>query len=828
MDIQKYLSTTDDDARIKQLTALSSPVISFRLVEQLLCLPLPTNEKIALINCAWSQNQFEWEKVLVRGLGKWEQSLAAHALRSWAETTGHICLPMIENILTNSQISQRVFYTFIDAVAPVLGLPFISRASLHPGIDDYSPTFQGLLMLRSLESCARHPKIDDIAKKFLINLSSRFTPDHKNAALDGKGQLEAAFWLIRHDPQFLRTLKFKEESWTSLIQFLLLPLQDNDWIKKTEGALSSGDLDQIQFTWPILPFRHFLNTSHLQKLFTAVSKSKVNIEHKKKVLASLVKGVNVDILQESVLASKSFLENVHHYIRILQGPLCLYYDGAFRKKLLAVMSNPQQIHGRLSLLFEPKLMTDYNWELFENTMKNVDVSRLSEIYIPDESPINEPPLVSSANVVELEDPLRDSYFNLVFKLDSKSALPILDSSSTNYWQLLIMAHGTKNPTLIDPLTLAGRKQPFLFRLSVIPALGKFENNDHAALKLLDHIRTQNAMELSEVINALGAISSSRCLQELIGCLTRPNVTSQQQLDICRLLKEKDTTKVQNELKDAISDLSDKGHSEEIISEVKELLVSMIQILPDADQNPLPKMATTQDLDDTLKSRIDLFSQLSSEVKRALRTAQFFHNTVRTSEQSDLIELSPIIDMQYKALELLFREQFEDFVNQLIGTGIIQRKLDIIGYSRPIPSSMDEFENYLSSLQVVRDIPFFSRFKLRKLLRGLAQYQPGKRFTLDGVKAFALFFLIFGRQECPFGLNQLVKLGFSSDRELALYAKNLHQFQDFRNRAAHEGFRPDDRQDIEAIWTSVAEIISVTRKLSVSSPTLKNYRERAAS
>ena len=828
MEIQEYLSTTDDQARLNLLTSANERMIPFRLVEQLLCLPLPPNEKISLINCAWSQNQFEWEKVLIRGLQKWDQNLSAHALRCWAETTGHICLPIIENILTNAQISQRVFYTFIDSVAPVLGLPFIARASLHPGINDYSPTFHGLLMLRSMESCSKHPNIDELAKKYLINLSSRFTPDLKNAALDGKGQLEAAFWLIRHDPQFLEKLKFKEESWTSLIQFLLKPLIDTDWIKKTEKALKAKDLNAIRLAWPILPYRHLLDSSHISSLFNCMSESSAGLEFKMRLTAELIKGISVDILQEAVFASKPFLEKIHLYTSILQGPLCLLYDGAFRKKILPEISDTNHFHGRIALLFNPKLLTDYNWGLLDGALKQADLTSLNDIYIPDESPLNESAQVANVKLDGLDDPLRDSYFNLVFKLDSKSALPVLDSSSTNFWQLLIMAHGTKNPSLIEPLTHAGRKQPYLFRLSVIAALGKFENNDHAALKLLDHIRTQNSMELSEVINALGSINSSRCLQELVGCLTRPNITAPQQLEICRLLKDRDTSKIQSELKDAINDLSQMKHSEEAIIEIRELLVSMLQIVPNAGLNLLPKMSTTQDLDDLLKLRIDTFSELSSEIKRALRTAQFFHNTVKNSEQADLIELSPIIDMQYKALELLFREQFEDFVNQIISTGVIQRKLDIIGYSRPIPASMDEFENFLSSLPIVRDIPFFSRFKLRKLLRALAQYQPGKRFTLDGVKAFALFFLIFGRKDCPFGLNQLVKLGFGSDRELAMYSKSLHQFQDFRNRAAHEGFRPDDRQDIDAIWTSVAEIISVTRNLTVTSPILSNYKDRAAS
>ena len=169
-------------------------------------------------------------------------------------------------------------------------------------------------------------------------------------------------------------------------------------------------------------------------------------------------------------------------------------------------------------------------------------------------------------------------------------------------------------------------------------------------------------------------------------------------------------------------------------------------------------------------------------------------------------------MQYKALELYFRELFEDVAMRLIQSGKLQRRLDVIGYARPIPPSMDKFEHYLARLPVVADIPFFSKFKLRKMLRAISQYRPGRRFTLDGLKAFALFFLCFGRKQCDAGLAGLLDLGFKKDEDLYYFAKELHVMQDFRNRAAHEGFHPDASSDIEGIWRATAEIIQTATKI----------------
>ena len=93
-----------------------------------------------------------------------------------------------------------------------------------------------------------------------------------------------------------------------------------------------------------------------------------------------------------------------------------------------------------------------------------------------------------------------------------------------------------------------------------------------------------------------------------------------------------------------------------------------------------------------------------------------------------------------------------------------------------------------------------------MLRAICQFRPGKRFTLDGLKAFALFFVCFSRSECRYGLNDTFPLPGMTDEELYLFCKELHIFQDFRNRAAHEGFHPDASNDLDGIWMDTVSII----------------------
>jgi hypothetical protein len=186
--------------------------------------------------------------------------------------------------------------------------------------------------------------------------------------------------------------------------------------------------------------------------------------------------------------------------------------------------------------------------------------------------------------------------------------------------------------------------------------------------------------------------------------------------------------------------------------------------------------------------------------------------VEKSETLTTIDLSPAIDMQYKAMELLFRETFENAVSEMLCTGIMQRKLDVLGYARPIVGKMDEYENFIQNLPIISSIPFFSKFKLRKMLQGICQFRPGKRFTLDGLKAFGLFFLCFSRKNCRFGMHDIFPIPNVTDEQLFSFVKDLHMFQDFRNRAAHEGFHPEKSNDLSGLWNYTIKIVLTVERI----------------
>ena len=121
-----------------------------------------------------------------------------------------------------------------------------------------------------------------------------------------------------------------------------------------------------------------------------------------------------------------------------------------------------------------------------------------------------------------------------------------------------------------------------------------------------------------------------------------------------------------------------GSASEGLVEIWETLVDIAE----ASGGPVVVAASGIDarvMDESLGKSIPHYEKLSAEVKRALRTAWYFHRQIEGGAAAAAsIDLSPVIDMQYKAMELLFREYFEDACLRLVQQGTIQRKLDLIG------------------------------------------------------------------------------------------------------------------------------------------------------
>jgi hypothetical protein len=207
-----------------------------------------------------------------------------------------------------------------------------------------------------------------------------------------------------------------------------------------------------------------------------------------------------------------------------------------------------------------------------------------------------------------------------------------------------------------------------------------------------------------------------------------------------------------------------------------------------DQLDTVEISVVQTIDSGhLSSLLDLAGSHASWYQ-SLHTVERFYQDKKMWFANSL-DLTPIINLYHKTIELLLRENTENSILAAIKKSDISLAIQNVGYKNyDDPNQLnkrEKFERYISSLPVISSIPMFSTYKLHKLMFALAAYNPEKRFGLDSPKAFALFFLLFGRKKCEFGLANLFYIHDGSDLMLFNLIKRIHVLQDIRNRLIHE-------------------------------------------
>jgi hypothetical protein len=319
------------------------------------------------------------------------------------------------------------------------------------------------------------------------------------------------------------------------------------------------------------------------------------------------------------------------------------------------------------------------------------------------------------------------------------------------------------------------------------------DTDFVAQTIRELLKSHHPRAQQALIRAVGRSTVSDDMKQLI----LDEISMDNPLELMRELKTLELLRLPQHIDDAVR---------EAVGRVAALVDSSAIEHAEAKE----EKASIADVDGIITNFIPSAEKLSVDTRSALRTAEMILIQSQ-SWGSDAVDLSPIVNMHCKAVELAMRETFEPWTDALMRQGLLSRKLDILGYARPIPEKMQLFEDFLASLPVIKTIPYFSRFKLRKMLRAICLYRPGKRFTLDGPKAFALLLLVISRKSCQFGLSNVLNVGFKNDMELFEFIKLVHSLQDSRNRAVHEGLTWEAKDDIESMRSQAYQIIEFTQK-----------------
>ena len=849
VDYATYLQLRTKDERLSVLAAMAKVgnYLPISLAEDLLVLDISHDEKLAVLERTSSRDNLTLEHFLTQQVANAPQELAATALRLWSQTTKNLLWFRMLQVVQSPLVSQRLFYTIIDLSLNTGGERIINTALKVDGIEEMSTALHGLILHRACQWNIQSDRLYELAHSCL---NTAFTSLHP----DNKALPSALAYLSRFHIEEIETLITRHdfsEPWSDIARLIMFAHANQaKTLSRLSKLLQSSDeitAQQIESLWPAL-----WNRSELKAATIAAAIKRYITEFLAKNEKSeasfhwdLFAGISTTVLQEAMEQiddDRIFATALTCLSGLMPSPASLQMLDVLRQRLTKA-ADPSQLLSNLPL----RLRLDLTEEGVQKAgnipfaaVKKEQLSTLNDEKLRFKAEFYDYSRKDGTSVAAssggFEDPVqlraRKQFFRLAYLQQD-----IDPQTGDDFFSLLTDTWKAPTEQKLARLSTVSRQVDGILKICYINTLGRFKGQDVAVLKLMDFVRSPDRNNLLAVIHALGDIGTPRSAQELIASLTRPNITAALQIEVCTALKKLDLTNLQNELHAAINDLSAQNQDEKIAQEVREMVVSLLQT--SLDNRPVKEASASTPrvevsdarLDQELGGKIPNYRELSSEVKRALRTAQFFHIQTTGASAPSSIDLSPVIDMQYKSLELLFRETYEEPCSALIHAGVLQRRLDIIGYARPIPRAMDEFEHFIETLPIVREIPFFSNFKLRKMLRAICQFRPGRRFTLDGLKAFALFFLCFSRKECHYGLSNLFPLGFPSDADVFQFCKSLHVFQDFRNRAAHEGFHPDAANDIDGIWRMTAEIVQIvfhTKKTLVLPPARDNQQSRERS
>ncbi len=349
-----------------------------------------------------------------------------------------------------------------------------------------------------------------------------------------------------------------------------------------------------------------------------------------------------------------------------------------------------------------------------------------------------------------------------------------------------------------------RVAPHVEKRWIVRALVKLDTDDAIKAILYQALQHIDNDFVEHTIVELLKSKHPRAHQALIRSISKPQISNELKIKIINEIPLINPEEILQEFK-TLQFLRLSENVDQVLQNAIHKITTLLPLQAQKTKDYEQKISS-QEIDHIIKTFIPIADQLSIDSKSALRTAEMI--LIQSKEWgNEAVDLSPIVNMHCKAVELTMRDTFEAYTDAIIRKGDLSKKLDLLGYGKGFVEKMTLFEEYIANLPIIRTIPYFSKFKLRKMLRAICLYRPGKRFTLDGPKAFALLILVAGRQQCQFHLNKIIALNFPDDLELFEFIKLVHSLQDSRNRAVHEGLTWEARDEIETMRKQAYKIIS---------------------
>ena len=693
--LEDYFGEAESTKRIEILDRMreNEQWVPLGVACDLMNMKLSDHEKMSLIRAVSNKQNLAFEDFLTRNISHWNQNVASAALWEWAVRSSCVLWHRTLPLSSDPHLSQRVSYTLLDLAWFGGGARIVENFASWDNLSDLSPAFLSLLYFRALQWGVHTEKLESIA------IESIKTPHAPGRSLD-KTEPYFLAYLYRFAFKKVEKMPTDHKLTGILTQYhgavkdeIVSRLRINAIEELSASKRITKTLEpKVLQSWPMIWERHLLSPEAVAWIWNGLSKGKfTRIENES---WEFFAGISSQTLIESLdktSDSDSFLIGLAvcgNLIHSNDHPALL----DLMKSRIQNSENPANILSRLPQRFSTLLNSNPKGNsAFDRVLKEQNLA-LTKATAFSFTNLGSNQQETEEGTTESQE--RQAFFDLAYR---RKTVDPARFKGDGFWASLIQAWHHPKPEQLDSLSSLARQAPTIFQLCYIDTLGRFKGIDNAALKLLDYIRSREEDVLRATIYALAGIGTNRAHQELVAFLTRPNVSFDLQMEITQALQEADLSMLQAELRSAINDLEFVNSTDNSMWELREAISTLLTVSDIAEPekegpDKTQSRPTTENLDMRLSKRIDDYHLLSGEVKRALRTAQFFHLQVEKSGNLKTIDLSPAIDMQYKALELSFREKFESATGQLIRQGVLQRKLDVIGYARPIPRAMDEFEH----------------------------------------------------------------------------------------------------------------------------------------
>ncbi len=813
--LQEYLAESSEVRRLDILVKLKkqkadaasvSVDLAFDLLE--LGLPIQEQEHILDIAAAGSEKHL-FEEALLEHLSLNFEPQTIVFLRKWIEHTNHTKAQKILDLFHNKHCGQRVRYIILMHSECFEGTQLLDHVSKLEGLDEFSDAFHALALSESV----KYNYSSSMFTTMAVNYCNRFK---EYPYPDAKALFPAITYLAKFEPTALEGVQKLGPGglWREAIRFRLSKPDSEAPIPWADIE----DLEKLDQYWPTAAKRHKLNAIAIKPLLERLC----SISDKKSLSRNLLTGVDSEQLSEAFL-------NINESKQRKLGTLVRPWLNKTAFKVWRQLRDQNSATLAIRTPQDRSRLFDFMYRNAKNSgiLKDGPWCCVASVYTLQ----NDFQLTNLSRLARGTTGIYRQVFIKAFGAftnQDKAVLQLLDYVHTN--------RTSEQRAIVDALLQIRSPRALQELLKFTGKSGfhpQLKMRFFRSLKNLDTSLVQ--VQLRDSIKELESKGSQTGLSDL---------EIEESLDLLRSSLQSDATgipaipqasaptPVNSHVKSSKPEAASRPTKSPAATIVRRAEKKPAQ--PTSQGTPLANPRTTpkrsgkqkpgsilhrvennhlENYSEThIQKVIPIFGELSGEVQRSIRTGLFFYDKVR-QETAGTMDLSPVIDMQYKAMEVSLREAFQAATDNLIREGVLQRKLDLLGYSRPIIEKMTKFENFISSLPTVKTIPYFSKFKLRKMLRGICQFRPGKRFTLDGLKAFALFFAVFSRQKCQYGLQNLFPLEFSEDKQLYDFVHQLHSFQDFRNRAVHEGLPPEASANLESTWTQTSQILMMIHNLS---------------